>query len=129
MGNLDYSYALSSAANYNGLSEVIFSWRDLPSETVLNCCGYQARLPNTILRPDNYNAPEDWSNTAVGQLQIYWETAVILFGDYGTSPRRGWIEKVDEFKEWVLEITKSWRGSFDYSGPEEFRYDWSTEEA
>ena len=30
------------------------------------------------------------------ELNTYWTMFVLMYGDYGTSPRSGWIEKTDE---------------------------------
>ena len=35
--------------------------------------------------------------------------AVLLFGDYGTSPRSGWITDINGFKSFIDEITKLYR--------------------
>ena len=81
--------------HYNGYTEIIRSWKELEV-----CDGWQ------IARPDNYNAPSsivkrgdsDW-----GVLQFIWGTTVYKFGDYGTSPRYGWIDigEHPEFYEWI----------------------------
>lgn len=80
--------------HYNGYAEVIRSWKTLEV-----CGGWQ------IACPENYNAPSrvkrgdsDW-----GILQFIWGTAVYKFGEYGTSPRFGWIDidKHPEFYEWI----------------------------
>lgn len=79
---------------YNGYAEVIRSWKTL-----------EARYGWQIACPENYNAPSkvkrgvsDW-----GVLQFIWGTAVYKFGDYGTSPRYGWIDinEHPEFYEWI----------------------------
>lgn len=36
------------------------------------------------------------------QEQIFWMLLVLLFGDYGTSPRSGWLEM--EHKEEILDF-------------------------
>ncbi len=40
------------------------------------------------------------------QLQVIWMIAVSLFGNYGTSPRSGWIEsnRYKDFCEWIDKI-------------------------
>lgn len=38
--------------------------------------------------------------------RILWSVLVMEYGDYGTSPRYGWIEI--EYKEMILEIFKKW---------------------
>jgi hypothetical protein len=80
--------------HYNGYAEVIRSWKTLETRD-----GWQ------IACPENYNASSsvkrgdsDW-----GILQFIWGTAVYKFGDYGTSPRCGWIDirEHPEFYEWI----------------------------
>lgn len=80
--------------HYNGYANTIRSWKTLEVSA-----GWQ------IACPENYNAPSsvkhgdhDW-----GTLQFIWGTAVYKFGDYGTSPRYGWIDLDEhpEFYEWV----------------------------
>ena len=80
--------------HYNGYTEIIRSWKELEARD-----GWQ------IACPENYNASfsvkrgdSDW-----GILQFIWGTAVYKFGDYGTSPRYGWIDirEHPEFYEWI----------------------------
>lgn len=105
-----FNDALDSVLSYNCLAPYVFAWRDL-----------QPRRPDhgkLLTPPDGYGA-EHPTNQA--QLQVIWMIAVSLFGDYGTSPRYGWIEDVVGFRAWCLAITESWRSSDEYAGPEEFR--------
>ena len=97
--------ALLNALDYNGLTPVVRSWAELnPEEHVLSA-DYTYRQ---IACPDNYGATdEDYKDKETkSQLQLVWMMAVLMFGDYGTSPRYGWIEDVDAFRGWVLRITK-----------------------
>lgn len=80
--------------HYNGYANTIRSWKTLETRY-----GWQ------IACPENYNASSsvkrgdsDW-----GILQFIWGTAVYKFGDYGTSPRYGWIDirEHPEFYEWI----------------------------
>ena len=103
--------ALDSVTWYNGLAPIVFSWRDT---IVLN-----PKTDSSYNAPKNYGSDEiDWG---YHQLQVLWMIAVWLFGDYGTSPRFGWIDDVDGFRKWCLDITRTWRGSEEYDGPEEYR--------
>ena len=79
---------------YNGYAKVIRSWKTL-----------EVRYGWQIACPEKYNASSrvvrgdsDW-----GVLQFIWGTAVYKFGDYGTSPRFGWIDinEHPEFYEWI----------------------------
>lgn len=107
--------ALDSITWYNGLAPVVFSWIELKDN------GYSVRCPN------DYGAPEGCSESDVGQLQIFWMYAVVMFGEYGTSPRFGWITDVAGFRKWIMDITKTWRSSEEYEGPEEYRCSWGEE--
>lgn len=80
--------------HYNGYAEIIRNWKRLEAYD-----GWQ------IACPENYNASfsvkrgdSDW-----GALQFIWGTAVYKFGEYGTSPRFGWIniKEHPEFYEWI----------------------------
>ncbi len=108
--------ALDSITWYNGLAPVVFSWIELKNN------GYAISCPN------NYGAPEDCSESDVAQLQLLWMCAVEMFGDCGTSPRFGWITDLAGFRKWILDITKIWRSSEEYKGPEEYRCSWETKE-
>ena len=114
-----YLIALDSVTWYNGLAETIFKWYFLTSDD-----------DYSILCPNKYG-DDRLGNWDVEQLQVFWMIAVEMFGEYGMSPRYGWImlEKEAEFKKWVLDITWTWRGSDQYNGPEEFRVDEDVEVA
>jgi hypothetical protein len=47
------------------------------------------------------------------QIEVIWMICVNLFGDYGTSPRSGWIENKEAFFEFVDEITKTHREAWE----------------
>ena len=93
---MDYEDAIRGILWYNGLYRIVYTWKDLKEDRGVIC------------HPDNYNMPkfEDDNSEVYGQLQFLWMLAVELFGDYGTSPRFGWIEKTKEFKEWIEAICK-----------------------
>ena len=103
--------ALDSVTWYNGLAEYVFKW------FMLSVSGNAPHV--RILNQDNYCAGNDYE--AVEQLQILWMMGVLMYGNYGTSPRYGWIENIDGFRRWCLAITKTWRSSDDYSGPEKYK--------
>ena len=47
----------------------------------------------------------------VTDLEFIWMVAVLMYGDYGTSPRSGWIKDCSGFKEFIHSITKTYRNS------------------
>lgn len=83
--------ALESVVNYNGMLETLQGWKEIPIDEY----GYIQR---------DFGM-EDWGDH---QLEVFWMMAVVLFGEYGTSPRYGWIEKHEEFYRWIDEICYSW---------------------
>ena len=89
--------ALDAVTWYNGLAPFVFAWKDIPA----------GEYSKHVLPPEGYGCNDD--EDARGQLQVIWIIAVMLFGDYGVSPRFGWIEKIDEFHQWILDITKTWQ--------------------
>ena len=94
--------ALDSVTWYNGLAEELIKWT------------YDGYLDHCIgtpgwLKPNYYNIGLDSYDEA--QLQVIWIICVILFGDYGTSPRYGWIEDVEGFKQFIHDITVTERSN------------------
>lgn len=86
--------ALDSVTWYNGIAEDVLKWKKLPKDS------------HGILCPGGfYDAPG---------LEVIWMICVCLFGDYGTSPRSGWIENVDSFYEFIDDITKTQREDWGY---------------
>lgn len=83
--------ALRTALRYNGLNERVKEWAELG--------------PNKY-RVITFINQYDWKNMdeGEGQLQLVWMMCVLLFGDYGTSPRFGWIEDVKGFKEFCEKL-------------------------
>lgn len=96
----DLIEALDLVAHYNGIAELIYEWRNIEPE-------------NGGLLPIYAEQSRKYSGQPYDQLQIFWMICVILFGDYGTSPRSGWIDKhnVRHFREFIERITQTWRGA------------------
>ena len=112
--------AIDGVCWYNGFSETIFNWRNLP------IVDKKTMYPR-ILCPKNYGFKSksiiisQGDIADVAQLQVLWMMAVCLFGGYGTSPRYGWIEDIDGFRQWCLDVTETWRSSDEYTGPAKYR--------
>lgn len=87
--------ALLDVLYYNGYKEVIY---ELISYIESNEDVYGISQPNFL--GNDYDDP----------LRILWSVLVMLYGDYGTSPRTGWIEK-DRKKE-CLNALKAWQDTF-----------------
>lgn len=94
----DLISALDGVVWYNGMGEVITKWKvpgvlsnkyDLPHWEEP---GYDGRCRDETM-----------------QLQVIWMICIMLFGNYGTSPRSGWIENVEGFNAFIDAITQSYR--------------------
>lgn len=82
--------ALDGVTWYNGLAEILQEWKALePGENGT------LRFPYDVRCDD--------------QLELIWMICVGMFGDYGTSPRFGWIENVEGFRNFIDDITKTER--------------------
>lgn len=97
----DYANALDYVTWYNGLAEDVAKWINLePKNGSIPC-------------PNYYCGPENSECADYNQLQVLWMIAVVMFGDYGTSPRYGWITDIAAFRLWVSDITKTTRYAYD----------------
>lgn len=78
---------------YNGYQGEIGDWIEALERGENDC-------PLEILPDDRDGA------YAFGQLQVLWMFLVEWFGDYGTSPRYGWIEKcnLDDCVEFLKKV-------------------------
>lgn len=84
--------ALDSVTWYNGYYGIIEQWiNDLNNRSK---DGYHY-----------YLMPE--SSEQDGGLQVIWMLCVCMFGDYGTSPRSGWIEDLKGCHDFLVTITKT----------------------
>lgn len=92
-------YALNSVTWYNGLAEIIVKWKD-PSYFENDCYG------DLSWNLETFNS---YDMQTRAQLQVIWMICVSLFGDYGTSPRSGWIEQKEDFYRFIDDITETYR--------------------
>lgn len=102
--------ALDSVTWYNCLAEEILKWK--------NPENYDTEHKG-VPYPDGWLSPkmEFWASWPKGfrnQLEVIWMICVCMFGDYGTSPRSGWIEHKDEFFAFIDAITETYRESEEY---------------
>ena len=81
--------AIRDAVWYNGLEGAIAGWK---------------KLQKCESPPERYGADEAGD---IDQLQLIWMMCVILFGEYGISPRYGWINDLNGFHEFIDLITGS----------------------
>ena len=84
----DLIEALDMVVWYNGYWEIVKGW----IEALTNPKG------KYIHRPDDCN--DDG-------LEVLWMICVLMFGDYGTSPRSGWVEDFEGCREFLIEMTKN----------------------
>lgn len=95
--------ALQTVVSYQGLASELQSWKDIkPNE-------YGVIFPTYW---------EKWKNEdaeVCAQLQVFWMICVLLFGEYGTSPRVGWIEEenIESFKTFIDLVTRCRDGDDD----------------
>ena len=90
---------IRSALFYNGLEEVVAKWAELKESNGRIDC------------PENYGLEDEYEGHILEghspeyyQLQIIWMLCVLMFGDYGTSPRSGWIDHTEEFREFCRKM-------------------------
>lgn len=85
--------ALRDAAFYNGIDDIFKEWLELePNE-------------NKIITETYYSDP-NLSEHEKGEIQIFWMICVLMYGNYGTSPRYGWIEDVEGFRDFLKNLIK-----------------------
>ena len=108
MTEFDFIQALDAVTWYNGLAPYVLRWLEIKEP-------FTPPLDKYGMTSEELNQPN--SMYVYYQLQIIWMLAVELFSDYGTSPRVGWIEEIEDFYKWILDITALWR-DFDRKGDE-----------
>lgn len=85
------SEAFVFALWYNGYEDEFQQWLDLK--------------PNNDKRITcPYFDDKDYDGSLI---QTMWMYCVIKYGDYGTSPRYGWIEEIDNFKNFVKQLIEN----------------------
>lgn len=107
--------ALDSVTWYNGLAEHVVKWKQEALEISEN------EYRSFMVDATTYGA-EGPSDREFYQLQVLWMIAVDKFGDYGTSPRTGYIENIPLFVLWCDEIIQTYKydiGSIEYINKQE----------
>lgn len=86
--------ALQGVVSYQGLASELQSWKDIePSKY-------------GFLSPTYWDKWKNEDAEVCAQLQVFWMICVLLFGEYGTSPRFGWIEDIESFKTFIDLVTR-----------------------
>ena len=90
--------ALLDVLEYNGYADYIkaiyYYIRDYKGD-------YLIQFPEKNFLSDDVDKPD----------RILWSVLVIMYGDYGTSPRFGWI--MVENRETILDILKKWLDEYE----------------
>lgn len=79
---------MASIVWYNGLEDIVIKWKDYKEGDDVPYFKYESRLSEGDYR----------------QLQMVWMYLILCFGNYGTSPRSGWIEDFEGYKKWFEEL-------------------------
>lgn len=96
----DMIYALGSIVWYNGYYLEIQRWIEVGDKQPMWCVECPLEFPKHGTNNEYYD---------YGALQIIWMMCVCMFGDYGTSPRFGWVTDWHEcrkFLEKICELSK-----------------------
>ena len=93
---------IDSLVSYNGLGETVERWLALEPDG----WGQSIACPGNYTMTDAEVYRASW---ACEQLQAIWMIAVECYGDWGTSPRFGWIDDIDGFRWFVNRILQSYR--------------------
>lgn len=73
---------------YNGLEDIVIKWKDYKENDDVPYREYKSSLKDSDYR----------------QLEMVWMYLVLCFGNYGTSPRSGWIENFKGYYKWFDEL-------------------------
>ena len=73
---------LHDAIDYFGLCNEVISWRELPVIDGIISCPFTDEIPSDL-------------------CLFLWSYLVLLYGNYGTSTRFGWIERPSAFKKFI----------------------------
>lgn len=92
--------ALDSVTWYNCLAELIIEWKKP---------GFFREEGGTLSW--DWKKFYEYGKETQAQIEVIWMILVILFGNYGTSPRTGWIDDKNGFYEFLDFITTTYRES------------------
>jgi len=81
---------LITIIQYNGYEEEVMKWETYD---------HHQSAPYAVLDPDS---------KAYCQLQIIWMYLVLSIGDYGTSPRFGWITNMEVFRRFIDKLKEEY---------------------
>lgn len=84
--------ALDSVVWYNGYWGIVKGWIDDLEKLSDSEIKYRPRVNPSIVSDG---------------LEVLWMICVLLFGNYGTSPRSGWVENTEQCREFLIWLTKN----------------------
>ncbi len=108
----DEERACAKSAYIDGATEImnISQEQNKFFEAFISMCWYHCydeTKPEMIKKIEDkdydYNIPYDDEN---GFSTEVWSIFVLMFGEYGVSPRYGWIDHITEFKDFLKKILK-----------------------
>ena len=98
--------ALDCLVWYQGLGDVLDRWLKAEPSIILGSTIIECHDTYWI-DPGEYKELLKYQRL-YNQLQCIWIIAVSVFGDWGTSPRFGWITDVEGFREFIERITRTY---------------------
>ena len=106
----DLIEAMDSVTWYNGLAEKILEWKK-PGVVDVSKDGTHLFGPKL----------QKWFGLLErgdqAQIQVFWMIGILLYGNYGTSPRTGWIDDWDGFMRFLDAITAYYQESVEEMTP------------
>lgn len=84
----------SDIVMYEGYEYIIVKWIDMLEEGISK--------KDTVNLWDAIDECEDEQD--VGSLNVLQMILVLLFGDYGTSPRYGWVTDTEKCKDFLFSL-------------------------
>lgn len=69
----------------------------------------------TVSRPDKWREKQEWGVDE--PCGVFWSWLVMMYGDYGTSPRFGWIESKNA--EYLISVFEEFRKDCDFTNIDE----------
>lgn len=99
MMNPEIMETLAAVTWYNGLAEKILEWKN-PGVVDYNQHDKTHYFGEKLTA---WFAQLDREDKA--QIHLFWMMGVYLYGNYGTSPRYGWIDRWEDFCWFIDQIT------------------------
>lgn len=93
---------LSDIAYYDGYDEVLRAIADDMEDFLKNRVSEYTYKTYFLNEVNEHVTHIEWDS----ELMVFWEYLVLKFGDYGTSPRSGYIEKIEECIKFIRENFK-----------------------